>query len=77
MILTQLESEQRAVIEKKKQINRSNNESNKSPIQDYKSPWDKIIQNIAIKESDYKGSKDVARFRQALLNKKSDLDYNY
>ena len=37
-----------------------------------KSPWDKVINNVAIKENDYSGTKDVSRFRQSLLNKKLD-----
>jgi len=37
-----------------------------------KNPWDKVIAGVAIKAGDYKGSKDISRFRQALLNKKLD-----
>jgi len=39
---------------------------------EHKHPWDKIISNVAIKENDYQGTKDVSRFRQSLLNKKLD-----
>ena len=37
-----------------------------------KNPWDKIVGNIALKEGEYPGTKDVTRFRQALQNKKID-----
>jgi len=76
LILTQMESERRAAIAKKKKMNIENDEDNKQNKnkENYKTPWDKIIQNIAIKESDYKGAKDVSRFRLALLNKKSDME---
>ena len=31
-----------------------------------------MINNVAIKENDYTGTKDVSRFRQSLFNKKLD-----
>ena len=37
-----------------------------------KNPWDKIVDNIALKEGEYPGTKDVTRFRQSLQNKKID-----
>jgi hypothetical protein len=37
-----------------------------------KNPWEKIADNIALKEGEYPGTKDVARMRQAILNKKQD-----
>ena len=37
-----------------------------------KNPWDKIVANIALKEGEYPGTKDVTRFRQSLQNKKID-----
>jgi len=60
--------------EKRKAMNRErqkeHDESKKDP--EHKHSWDKIISNVAIKENDYQGTKDVSRFRQSLLNKKLD-----
>lgn len=38
-----------------------------------KNPWEKVVENIELKESDYKGSKDVARMRSVILTRKSDI----
>lgn len=38
-----------------------------------KNPWEKVVQNIEIKESDYKGTKDVSRMRTVILNRKGDF----
>jgi hypothetical protein len=40
----------------------------------YSSTWEKVLSFIDIKESDYKGSKNVVRMRQTLLNRKKDFD---
>jgi len=40
----------------------------------YKNPWDKIVSNIALKASDYPGKADINRMREAIVNKKKDLD---
>ena len=34
--------------------------------------WAKVKDNIDLRDSDYKGSKDVQRMREAMLNKKDD-----
>ena len=34
--------------------------------------WDKIKSNIDLKDSEYKGSKDVQRMREAMMNKTND-----
>jgi len=78
--LTDFVNETNSVNDKRKEINRRNahqarEESKKSD--NYKNPWDKVIANVEIKEADYKGNKDVSRFRQALLNKKGDLSDNF
>jgi len=36
-------------------------------------PWDKVVENIQLKESDYKGSKDVSRMRSVILTRKGDF----
>ena len=38
-----------------------------------KNPWEKVVENIEIKESDYKGTKDVSRMRTVILNRKGDF----
>lgn len=38
-----------------------------------KNPWEKVVENIEIKESDYKGTKDVSRMRAVILNRKGDF----
>lgn len=37
-----------------------------------KNPWENVVDNISVKESDYKGSKDVTRMRNVILNRKND-----
>jgi len=73
--LKQMQSERLAVVEKRREINNANEieaRKNRKDKEEYKTPWDKILANIDVKEADYKGGRDVSRFRQALLNKKSD-----
>jgi hypothetical protein len=36
-------------------------------------PWERVVENIEIKESDYKGTKDVSRMRTVILNRKGDF----
>ena len=36
--------------------------------------WQKINSNIDLKDSDYKGSKDVNRMREAMMNRKNDTN---
>jgi hypothetical protein len=35
-------------------------------------PWKKVIRNIDLRQSDYKGSKDVGRMREVILGRKND-----
>ena len=39
-----------------------------------KNPWDKVTNNISLKVSDQPGGKDKNRMKEAILNKKSDLE---
>jgi hypothetical protein len=64
-------------IQKKHEFN-VNNEAeymnNRNLIKDGKNnPWEKVVENIEIKESDYKGTKDVSRMRTVILNRKGDF----
>jgi len=61
-------------IEKRKVLNRQENDIKREAQegQTYKNSWDKITSNIALKDGEYPGTKDVSKFRQALLNKRND-----
>lgn len=37
-----------------------------------KNPWEKVLENISIKESDYKGTKNVTRMRSVIVARKND-----
>ena len=52
--------------EKEKNININNNTDNNSDM------WHKVSGNIDMKESEYKGSKDVQRMREAMMNRQND-----
>ena len=34
--------------------------------------WEVVTENIAMKDSDYKGSRDVSRMREVIINRKND-----
>jgi hypothetical protein len=38
----------------------------------YANPWEKVIDHIDIKESNYKGTKDVSRMREMIIQRKND-----
>ena len=35
-------------------------------------PWETVVENIAVKESEYKGSTDVSRMRTVIISRKND-----
>jgi len=39
-----------------------------------KNPWDIVIGNIDLRESDYKGSKDISRMRNVIVTRKGDFN---
>jgi len=39
-----------------------------------KNPWMKVIENIELKEADYKGTKDIFRMREIIITRKNDYD---
>ena len=43
-------------------------------IEGKKNPWERVVENIEIRESDYKGTKDVSRMRTVILNRKGDFN---
>ena len=56
----------KSLEEKEKNKNEGNETGNNSDS------WKKINSNIDLKDSEYKGSKDVQRMREAMLNRKDD-----
>ena len=38
-----------------------------------KNPWEKVLENVELKESSYLGTKDVARMRQVMIGRKNDI----
>lgn len=64
-------------MEKRRQFNISNEEEvikNRNLVKEgKKNPWEKVVENIEIKESEYKGSKDISRMRNVILNRKNDF----
>ena len=39
-------------------------------------PWEAVTENIAMKDSEYKGSRDVSRMREVIINRKNDIKEN-
>ena len=39
-----------------------------------RNPWEKVIENISMKPSEYKGTKDVTRMREVIIGRKNDLN---
>ena len=72
--LAEFEAKRQELIAKKrkeleeKELNRNkdNNPQGNSEM------WSKVSGNIDLKESDYKGSKDVQRMREAMMNRQND-----
>jgi hypothetical protein len=70
-------SNRRKAIENRMKFNQANEEEilqNRKSIKEGRTnPWEKVVQNLEIKESDYKGSKDISRMRHVILNRKNDF----
>ena len=39
-----------------------------------RNPWERVIENISMKPSEYKGTKDVSRMREVIIGRKNDLN---
>ena len=69
-------SKRQEEISKRKAMNIKNEEdnlSNRKLIKEgKKNSWENVVDNISIKESEYKGSKDISRMRSIILNRKND-----
>ena len=67
------EKRQENIAKKRKELEEKNSESNKNIGEGNNADsWGRINSNIDLKDSEYKGSKDVQRMREAMINRKND-----
>ena len=69
--LVEFEEKRREEIAKKRKILEENEKKGISSTGGSGDAWDKVKGNIDLKDSEYKGSKDVQRMRDAMLNNPS------
>ena len=59
---------------------KENNEKNEKELIKKGDPnvnvWERVCKNIDLKDSDYKGTKDVTRMREVIINRKNDFNLN-
>ena len=64
-------------LKKRKEFNKQNEvdflQNRQAVKEGEKNPWERVVENIEIKESDYKGTKDVSRMRSVILVRKGDM----
>lgn len=74
--MREYESKRAEEVAKRKQLNVQNEKSfleEKKMIKEgKKNAWECVVDNITIKDSEYKGSKDVSRMKGVILNRKND-----
>ena len=64
------EERQKRISERRKELESKNTETNVNKGSDNNADsWGRVNSNIDLKDSEYKGSKDVQRMREAMLNK--------
>ena len=65
---------QEEIAKKKKELEQKESNLNQggSDIKGTSDSWSKVSGNIDLKDSEYKGSKDVQRMREAMLNRQKD-----
>ena len=67
------EKRQESISKRRKELEQKNSENNTNTSGGNNSDsWERINSNIDLKDSDYKGSKDVQRMREAMLNRTND-----
>ncbi|CAD8171647.1 unnamed protein product [Paramecium pentaurelia] len=74
--LQEFKKQQENEITQRKNQNKQKQEiqiENNNNHNQYKNSWDQIASNIALKDGEYPGEKDVTQMRQAILNKRRDL----
>ncbi len=75
--LNDFQNQRQEEIEKRKNENlkkEQENLENKKLLKEGKlNSWENVAENIAMKDSEYKGSKDVKRMREVIINRKNDI----
>ena len=67
------EKRQESIAKRRKELEQKNSESNTNTSGENNSDsWGRINSNIDLKDSDYKGSKDVQRMKEAMMNRTND-----
>ena len=70
-------SEKIALKRKENENKESELLNNKKLLKEGKlNPWEAVTDNIAMKDSEYKGSRDVSRMREVIINRKNDIKEN-
>ena len=74
--INDFENKRKEEIELRKKVNLKNEEDNlsnrKLAKEGKKNPWEIVTDNITLKESEYKGTKDVSRMRNVIVARKND-----
>ena len=74
--INDFEEKRRNAIELRKKENVKNEEdfmnNKKMEKEGKKNPWEIVTDNITLKESEYKGSKDISRMRNVIVARKND-----
>ena len=64
---------QEEIAKRRKALEEKNNNTNQNTSsQSNADSWGRINSNIDLKDSEYKGSKDVQRMREAMMNRTND-----
>ena len=66
--LTEFEEKRKEEIVKKRKILEENEKNGKQNEGGSGDTWSKVKENIDLKDSEYKGSKDVQRMKEAMMN---------
>ena len=74
--INDFEKKRQEEIEVRKKVNLQNEQDNlnnrKLMKEGKKNPWEIVSDNISMKESEYKGTKDVSRMRAVIVSRKND-----
>ena len=64
---------QEYILKRRKELEEKNSDLNKNNEKGNNADsWGKVNSNIDLKDSEYKGSKDVQRMREAMMNRTND-----
>ena len=70
--INDFEKKRQEEIEIRKKVNLQNEQDNLNNRKLMKDPWEIVSDNISMKESEYKGTKDVSRMRSVIVSRKND-----